>query len=75
MIRMGFLVVSVTFLIASGFAGDAFAKPATSANPGVSKCRTARGACNVDCDIYTGTLKKGCKARCTGRYQSCIQAL
>ena len=75
MIRMGFLVVSATLLIAPGFAGDVFAKPASSANPGVTKCRIARGACNLDCDMYTGTLKTGCKSRCTGRYNSCIQAL
>jgi hypothetical protein len=75
MIRIGFFVVSTTLLIASGFAGDSIAKPATSANPGVTKCRIERGGCNTDCDIYTGTLKKGCKARCTGRWNSCINKL
>ena len=69
------LVLLTTLLVADAFAGQALGKPVGSANPGVTKCRIARGSCVRDCDIYTGTLKKGCNSRCTIRWHSCIGKL
>ena len=55
------LVLLTTLLVADAFAGQALGKRVGGANPGFTKCRIAKGDCMRDCEIYTGTLKKGCE--------------
>ena len=69
------LVLLTTLLVADACVGQALGKRVGGANPGFTKCRIAKGDCMRNCEIYTGTLKKGCNSRCKVRWHSCIGKL